>query len=148
MAVGVGDCKITIQNCSGELETLTLHGALYVPDARRNLISCSALAKDRFQVVLPSTDSISAPCIYKCRRNKSSLADAFPILASGSLFHVQTCVEAEVSRNDSKENLWVVWHRRLGYMPFETIRSMTTTSQGLDDLVGIPMPRNYISSNV
>jgi hypothetical protein len=50
--------------------------------------------------------------------------------------------------DDSQENKWIVWYCRLGYMPFETIQSMTTTSQGMDELVGILMPQNYISSNV
>ena len=73
---------------------------------------------------------------------------SIPIVAIGSLFHIHTCAEAEIKQHDRKDNLYIVWHRRLGYMPLATIRMMIDSCQGLDDLRGVPMPRNYVDSNV
>ena len=111
-------------------------------------MSTSKLSQDRFQVVFPAKDSIFNPGIYNCRKNKSSAEHSIPIAHVGNLFHVHTCAEAEIKRHDRAENKWIIWHRRLGYMPFETIQQMIDTCQGLDDLQGISMPRNYVSANV
>ncbi len=70
-AIGIGDCKITTQTENGELVNLILHDVLYVPDARRNLLSVGRLSQDRFQVVLPADNSIFRPGIYNCRKSKS-----------------------------------------------------------------------------
>ncbi len=69
-AIGIGSCQITTQAANGELVNLILHDTLYVPDARRNLLSVSKLAQDRFQVVLPAGNSLFRHCIYNCRKNK------------------------------------------------------------------------------
>jgi hypothetical protein len=148
MAIGVGNCQITTQTASGELVNLVLHDVLYVPEARRNLLSVSKLSQDRFQVVMPAGNSIFQPGIYNCRKTKSSVEHSIPIIPVGSLFHVQTCADAEIRRHDRVENKWICWHRRLGYMPLATIQQMINTCQGLDDLQGIAMPRNYVSANV
>ena len=147
-AIGIGNCQITTQNANGELVNLILHDTLYVPDARRNLLSVSKLAQDRFQVVLPADNSLFRPGIYNCRPTKTSVEHSIPIIPVGSLFHVQTCADAEIKRHDRVENKWICWHRRLGYMPLDTIQQMINTCQGLDDLQGIAMPRNYVSANV
>jgi hypothetical protein len=147
-AIGIGNCKITTQTANGELVNLILHDVLYVPDARRNLLSVSKLSQDRFQVVLPADNSIFRPGIYNCRKSKSSVEQSIPIIPVGTLFHVQTCADAEIKRHDRVENKWICWHRRLGYMPLATIQQMINSCQGLDDLQGIAMPRNYISANV
>ena len=147
-AIGMGNCQITILTASGELSRLVLHDVLYVPDARRNLLSVSKLAQDRFQTVLPANDSIFCPGIYNCRKNKSSAEHSIPIVQVGNLFHVHTCADAEIKRHDRAENKWILWHRRLGYMPFDTIQQMVNSCQGLEDLQGISMPRNYISASV
>ena len=99
-------------------------------------------------MVFPSRDSIFSPGIYNCRKNKSSVEYSIPIAHVGNLFHVHTCAEAEIKRHDRAENKWILWHRRLGYMPFDTIQQMVNSCQGLDDLQGISMPRNYVSASV
>jgi hypothetical protein len=43
LKIGVGNCKITTQTANGKLVNLILHDVLYVPDARRNLMSVSKL---------------------------------------------------------------------------------------------------------
>ena len=106
------------------------------------------MSQDRFQVVLPADNSIFRPGIYNCRKSKSSVEQSIPIIPVGTLFHVQTCADAEIRRHDRVENKWICWHRRLGYMPLATIQQMINTCQGLEDLQGIAMPRNYISANV
>ena len=82
-ATGIGNCQITVMTSSGELTKLVLHDVLYVPEARRNLLSTSKLSQDRFQVVLPATDSIFNPGIYNCRKNKSSAEHSIPIAHVG-----------------------------------------------------------------
>ena len=99
-------------------------------------------------MVFPLRDSIFSPGIYNCRKNKSSVEYSIPIAHVGNLFHVHTCAEAEIKRHDRAENKWILWHRRLGYMPFDTIQQMVHSCQGLDDLQGISMPRNYVSASV
>ncbi len=96
---------------------LILKDALYVPDARRNLMSASKLAQDQFQVVLPADNSVFRPGIYNCRTGKSSVNLSIPIILIRSLFYVQTCADAEIQRFDRAENKWICWHQRLGYMP-------------------------------
>ncbi len=128
--------------------TLVLHDVLYVPDARRNILSVSKLAQDRFQTVLPANDSVFCPGIFNCRKNKSSAEHSIPIVQVGNLFHVHTCADAEIKRHDRAENKWILWHRRLEYIQFDTIQQMINSCQGLDDLQGISMPRNYISASV
>ena len=148
LAIGIGNCQITTQAANGTFVNLILHDVLYVPEARRNLLSVSKLSQDRFQVVMPADNSIFRPGIYNCRKSKSSVEHSIPIVPVGSLFHVQTCADAEIRRHDRVENKWICWHRRLGYMPLATIQQMINTCQGLDDLQGIAMPRNYVSANV
>ena len=126
-AIGIGNCKITTQTANGELVNLILHDVLYVPDARRNLLSVSKLSQDRFQVVLPADNSIFRPGIYNCRKSKSSVEQSIPIIPVGTLFHVQTCADAEIKRHDRVENKWICWHRRLGYMPLATIQHVPRT---------------------
>ncbi len=65
-----------------------------------------------------------------------------------SLYYVQTCADAEIQRFDQAENKWICWHRRLGYMPLDTIQQKIDSCQGLEDLQGITMPRNYVSANL
>jgi hypothetical protein len=86
---------------------------------------------------MPADNSIFPPGIYNCC-----------IVPVGSLFHVQTCADADIRRHDRVENKWICWHQRLGYMPLATIQQMINTCQGLDDLQSIEMPRNYVSVNV
>ena len=52
LAIGVGNCQISTQTANGELVNLVLHDVLYVPEARRNLLSVNKLSQDRFQVQL------------------------------------------------------------------------------------------------
>ena len=103
---------------SGEFTELVLRDVLYVPEARRNLLSVSKLSQYRFQVVLPANDSIFCPGIYNCRKNKSSAEHSIP---GGNLFHVDTCAEAEIKGHDQAGKKWILWHRRLGYMPFDIL---------------------------
>ena len=147
-AIGIGDCMITTQTATGEKVKLICKDALYVPEARRNLLSASKLGKDHFQVVLLSQDPVFPPGIYNCRKDKTSVEHSIPIIAIGTLFHVQTCADEEIRRSDRIENKWVCWHKRLGYMPLETLKNMIGSCQGLEDLQGVAMPRNYVSANV
>ena len=83
-----------------------------------------------------------------CSKNKTSVEHSIPIVAVGGLFHIHTCADAEIKRHDRKDNLYIVWHRRLGYMPLKTIWMMIDSCQGLNGLRCVPMPRNYVSANV
>ena len=56
--------------------------------------------------------------------------------------------DAHVGHSHRIENKWICWHKRLGYMPFDVLQHMIHSCQGLDDLQGVSMPRNYISANV
>ena len=146
-AIGIGNCKIAVMTANGTLVNLLLHDVLYVPEARRNLLSVSKLSQDQFQVVMPANNSIFCPGIYNCRKGKTSLEHSIPIASVGNLFHVHTCSDAEVKRHDRPENKYILWHRRLGFMPLATIQQMIDSCQGLEDLQGISMPRNYVSAN-
>ncbi len=146
-AIGVGNCKITTQTANSELVKLILHDVLYVPDARQNLLSVNKLSQDQF-LVLPADNSIFLPNIYNCRKSKSSVEQSIPIIPVGTLFHVQTCADAEIRRHYRVENKWICWHQRLGFVPLATIQQKINTCQGLEVLQGIAMPRNNISANV
>ncbi len=52
-------------------QNLIFYDVLYVLEARRNLLSASKLAQDRFQVVLPANNSKFGPGIYNSIKNKS-----------------------------------------------------------------------------
>ncbi len=108
----------------------------------------SKQAQDWFQVVLPADNSLFHPGIYNCSKMKSSVEHLILIIPVSSQFHVQTCANAETKSHDLAENKWICWHQRLGYMPLDTIQQIINTCQGLNDLQGITMQRNYVSANV
>jgi hypothetical protein len=146
-ALGIGNVLLTTRNVSGELETIPCHDTLYVPEARRNLLSTSKLSKSGYQFVLPTPENQKFPAgIHNCRKGKEQ--SVVPIYSVGDLYAIQTIPECEISRNHRKQNAWIVWHRRLGFMHFETMRAMTSASLGMEELEKIPMPRNYVSPNV
>jgi len=91
-AKGVGDVRVTTRNARGDPETLTLRNALYVPDVDRNIISCSALLKDNYQVILPSpsTENQFPAGIHNCRLTPFSASAAIPVHQIGSLYYVKT----------------------------------------------------------
>ena len=91
--IRTGDCMITTQTANGKNEKLICRDALYVPEARRNLLSASKLGNNHFQVVLPAQDPVFPPGIYNCRRDKTSVEHSIPIIAIGLSFmfrHVLT----------------------------------------------------------
>ena len=136
LAIGVSDCLITTQSADGEQVKLICRDTLYVPEARRNLLSASKLAKDNFQVILPAQNPVYPPGIYCCRKGKTLTTHLIPIIAVGTLFHIQTCANILIRRSERIENKWICWHRRLGYMPLATLKNMVGSCQGLDDLQG------------
>ena len=85
-AVGIGDCKVAVQTANGDLVNLILHDMLYVPEARRNLLSASKLAQDRFQVVLPSNNTTFCPGIYNCRQKKLQWSIPFRLCLQAAYF--------------------------------------------------------------
>ena len=66
-AIGIGYCMITTQTATGEKVKLICKDALYVPEARRNLLS--------------SQDPVFPPGIYNCRKDKTSVEHSIPIIA-------------------------------------------------------------------
>ena len=54
-ALGIGEAHVKTLNASGATELLTLRSALYVSDVKQVLISCSALLKDCYKIILPSS---------------------------------------------------------------------------------------------
>ena len=69
----IGDCKIAVYIANGDLVNLILHDVLYVPEALWNLLSCSQLSQDHFQIVQPADNSVYCPRIYNCCKNKTSV---------------------------------------------------------------------------
>ena len=67
--------------------------------------------------LLLANNSVYCPGIYNCRKNKTSVQHFIPIVAVGSLFHIHICAEAEFKLHDREDNLYMVWHQSLGYMP-------------------------------
>ncbi len=47
----------------------------------------------------------------------------------------------------SDDNPWVVMQRRLGFMPMSAVRSIVPRSVGLETLVDVPLPKNFIDEN-
>ena len=58
-ALHIGEAHVKNLNASGTTELFTLHNALDVPDVKQDLISCSALLKDCYQIILPSSMAYS-----------------------------------------------------------------------------------------
>ena len=52
-AIGIGDCMIHTVNNMGRPYKIEIKDALYIPGAGRNLMSCSGLALQGYQAVLP-----------------------------------------------------------------------------------------------
>ena len=103
-AIGMGDCMITTQTANGEKVNHICCDALYVPEARHNLLSASKLGKDHFHVVLPAQDLVFPPGIYHYRRAKTSVEHSIPIIAIGTLFQIQTCADKEIRHSNHIEN--------------------------------------------
>jgi hypothetical protein len=90
-AKGVGDIRVNTCNVRGDPETLILRNALYVPDVQRDIVSCNALLKDNYQVILPSHSeaNLFPAGIHNCRSTPFSPSAAIPIHQVGSLYYVK-----------------------------------------------------------
>ncbi len=146
-SVGIGDIRLTTKNKSGEFITLILKNVLYVPQLHRNLISCSALRKDNYQVVLPPPENekgVFPAGVYNCREGFDPEL-AIPILQVGNLFFIESYNDLELDRSEHRENLYHTWSRRLGHSSIAALRSMISTCDGLDDLKKSPIPHGYVS---
>ena len=147
-AVGVGDCAYPVMDSDGNPHTLVLKDVLHVPDAGKCLVSVSELCKDGYQCVLPSSNPVYPPGLYSTRKTVDGRNKSLPFENVGSLFYIRTFDASEVPAEFGSRNSWIVYHRKLGFMPLDTLRNTISCSVGLDDLLKSPMPRNYVSAAV
>lgn len=82
-------------NASGTTKLLTLRSALYVPNVKQDLISCSALLKDCYQIILPSSMALFPAGIHNGRAPCSSPDTTIPIFQIGSLFYIKAFESVE-----------------------------------------------------
>lgn len=94
-ALGIGEAHVKTLNASGTTELLTLRNALYVPDVKQDLISCSALLKDCYQIILPSSMALFPAGIHNGRAPCSSPDTTIPIFQIGSLFYIKAFESVE-----------------------------------------------------
>jgi len=123
---------------------------LLVPKVRRGLISCSALRKDQYQVVLPPPEKekgVFPPGIYNCNTGNDP-EEAIPIVQVGNLFYIESYDDLEVDRSERRENLYHTWSRRLGHSSIASLRSMIDTCLGLEDLKKAAIPHGYVSQEM
>ena len=148
-ALGVGTIELKVRNTDGDFESLLLNNTLWIPDGRRNLLSLSHLRKMGYQTIFPPDDKMnhlsqSLPGIHNLNKQSSVI----PIIPTGSLFAIRTINDGEILRSQRKQNLWLVWHRKLGFMPLGTLRYMINSAKGLDELANTSIPPNFISEDV
>ena len=144
VATGIGDIRFNTWSEQGQPVSIILQQGYLVGDARRNLLSVSCLAKQKFQTVLPCDNPVFAPGIYDCRQESRSELNRIPIECVDHLYFVKT---SSNSSSLSDDNPWVVMQRRLGFMPMSAIRSLVPRSVGLETLADVPMPKNFIDEN-
>jgi hypothetical protein len=144
IATGIGDIRLNTWSEQGQPISIVLQQGYLVSEARRNLLSVSCLSKQKFQTVLPSENPIFAAGIYDCRHGNRSEQDRIPIECVDHLYFVKT---SSNSSNLPDDNPWVVMQRRLGFMPMSAIRSLVPRSVGLETLVDVPLPKNFIDEN-
>ncbi len=109
-AIGIGNCKITTLIANGELVNLILHDVLYVPDARRNLLSVSKLSQDRFQVVYQwiIRFSIQGFIIVENRSQQSN--SQLQLFLWEPCFMYKPVQMQKPKRHDRVEKKWICWH--------------------------------------
>ena len=90
----IGDVHLTAYTISGKLVDLVLKRALYVENAAKDLISCSAMERDGNQVVLGG--NVIPPGIYNA--TKGNHDDPIAIIKSALLYGIRTSEDQEVQR--------------------------------------------------
>ncbi len=102
------------------------------------------ISKQNFQTVLPSENPIFAAGIYDCCHGNWSEQNCIPIEIVDHLYFVKTFFNS----SSLSDNIpWVVMQRRLGFMPMSVMRSFVFRSVGLETLVDVPFPKNFIDEN-
>jgi hypothetical protein len=145
LATGIGDVRLNTWDEQGQPVSMILTNVYFVREARRNLLSVKNLAKQKFQTVLPSDAPIFPSGIYVGRQGTRAEQARIPIECVDNLYFIKTSL---VDSDLSDDNPWIVWQRRLGFMPLPAIRSLVSRSLGLESLDEVPFPKNFIDENI
>jgi hypothetical protein len=113
---------------AGSPRAATRHPVLYVPEADKNLISPYCIGKDGYQVVLPSDNATFPPDVYCPRPARRPLkADSaqqpryIPLQLVNGLNYVSNCADMGSVPPLTRSNQVIVFSRKLGHMPLETL---------------------------
>ena len=162
-AVGVGDCKLKVMDNDDTIVFLNLTNVLHIPESTRNLFSPHVQGQSGYQCVLPCTDSLFEPGLYAPKRKQHLFAHSgasqssahqyrfVPFECVNSLLYLRTFTDLipdGVHGPLTRSNPYLVWHRRLGFLPIETLRQTIPCVRGLENLTSATFPAKYISPEV
>ncbi len=112
------------------------------------------LGKDGYQTVLPCENALFPPGIY-CPRparrplkaNSAQQPKYVPLQQVNGMNYLFSRADISSSPPITRKNQVIVFSRKLGHMPLETLWNTCKCVSGLDFLANSHFPRNYISSD-
>jgi hypothetical protein len=145
-ATGVGDCDLHVFDQHGKAATIRLKDVLYVPGAAKNLLSTYCLGQQGYQFVADAVNPKFPPGLHFPAATATS--DRYVVLhqvQNLSYIATRSDLHDTSGRMLTRANKYVVWHRKLGYMPMATLRKTKQCVTGLEDLTDAHFPGNDYS---
>ncbi len=145
-ATGVGECDLHVFDQHGHPAIIRCKDVLHVPGVAKNLLSTYYLGKQEYQFVADAANPKFPSGLHFPRA--SGKADQFV-----AVHQVQNLTYVAL-RNDLHDsngrmltcaNKYVVWHRKLGFMPMSALRKTKACVQGFKDLNDSHFPGNDYS---
>ena len=140
-ATGVGDCDLHVFDQHGKPAIIHCKDVLYVPGAAKNLLSTYCLGKQGYQFVSESSSPKFPPGLHF--PTSATKQDRYVVLQQvQNLSYIATRSDLHDTngRMLTRANKYVVWHRKLGYMPMGLLRKTKSVVTGLDDLADSRFP--------
>lgn len=104
-----------------------LHDVLHVPRLKHNLVSVPALTKDGNRVVFEPDGTVTLT-----DNDKNSYEIGYKV---GDLYHLLTSREAYLTAVKQGEDLFTIWHHRLGHPGINILQTISKYVDGVGDLI-------------
>jgi hypothetical protein len=141
-ATGVGDYDLHVFDQHGKAALIRLKDVLYAPGAAKNLLSTHCIGHYEYQFVFgdKKPQFPSGPSFSEVLYEPRSLCTPSPGPKFVLHCHTYNDLHDPGARMLTRANKYVVWHRKLGYMPMAALRKTKQYVTGLEDLIDSHFP--------
>jgi len=114
---------------------------LYVPGTAKNLLSTHCIGQQEYQLVSEAKNPQFPPGLH-FPKSSTNHGRYVPLHQVQNLSYIATRNDFHDSggRMPTRANKYVVWHRKLGYMPMAALRKTKQYVTGLEDLIDSHFP--------